>query len=300
MFLRWLSTFSPAAQAAIRAVSLTIAACALFAMLDSATKFTGLHLPALMVLWLRFLAQASVTTVLVLPLHGCTALRTQNLRFQLMRAIAGFLTTVCAFFCIQSMPLANFTAIWSTAPLFIVVTSAVLFKEHISRTRWILLFIGLLAAVTIVRPESSQQTLGWSALWPVGLLLFGTTYQVIGSRLARLDPPATTQIYTTWLPLLITTPFVWLVWQAIPSWQIYVAAVVMGLCSGMGHLMLLHAYTHAPPAAVSPFLYTQIGFAMLMGWLFFGQIPDFTSIIGMTIVTLSGLASVWLGVREKR
>ena len=74
----------------------------------------------------------------------------------------------------------------------------------------------------------------------------------------------------------------------------------MGLCSGIGHLLLLQAYTHATPATVSPFLYTQIGFAMLMGWLFFGQKPDAISLTGIVVVLLSGLAGVWLSVFEKR
>lgn len=86
----------------------------------------------------------------------------------------------------------------------------------------------------------------------------------------------------------------------IEHWQVYAAAAVMGLCSGVGHLMLLQAYTHATPATVAPFLYSQIGFAMLLGRLFFGQIPDGTSLAGMAVVTLSGLLGVRLRVREKR
>ena len=253
-----------------------------------------------MVLWLRFLAQACVTSALVLPRHGFGALKTPHLKFQLLRAVAGLLTTVCAFFCIQSMPLANFTAIWSAAPLFIVVASALIFKERVSPARWALLVMGLLAVIAIVRPENDGSSLGLSALWPVGLLICGTTYQVLGSRLSRLDSPSTTQIYSTWLPILLTTPLIGWVWQPIDHWQIYAAAALMGLCSGIGHLMLLQAYTYATPATVAPFLYSQIGFAMLMGWLFFGQMPDALSLAGMSVVTLSGLLGVWLGVRETR
>ena len=300
MCSRRLSFLSPLAQSAALGVTLTVAACALFAVLDSATKFSGQLLPVLKVLWLRFLAQACVTSALVLPRHGFGALETQHLKFQLLRAIAGLLTTVCAFFCIQSMPLANFTAIWSAAPLFIVVASALIFKERVSPARWALLVMGLLAVIAIVRPENDGHSLGLSALWPMGLLICGTTYQVLGSRLSRLDSPSTTQIYSTWLPILLTTPLVGWVWQPIDHWQIYAAAAVMGLCSGIGHLMLLQAYTYATPATVAPFLYSQIGFAMLMGWLFFGQMPDALSLAGMSVVTLSGLLGVWLGVREKR
>ena len=186
---RRLSFLSPSAQSAALGVALTVAACALFAVLDSATKFSGQLLPVLKVLWLRFLAQACVTSALVLPRHGFGALETQHLKFQLLRAIAGLLTTVCAFFCIQSMPLANFTAIWSAAPLFIVVASALIFKERVSTARWALLVMGLLAVIAIVRPENDGHSLGLSALWPVGLLICGTAYQVLGSRLSRLDSP---------------------------------------------------------------------------------------------------------------
>ena len=295
----WLQSLSPAAQSALRGVLLTVTACALFSLLDSATKYAGSMLPMLMVVWLRFLAQATVTTVLVLPRHGLAALRTRYLRLQLMRSAAGFLTTACAFFCIQSMPLANFTAIWAAAPLFIVVASAVLFGERISLARWALIVLGLVAVVAAARPETSGQSLGWNFIWPVGLLLFGVTYQVIGSRLARLDAPSTTQLYTTWLPVLASLPLVPWVWQAVPDWTVWGATAVMGLCSGIGHLLVLHAFAQTTPAIVSPFLYSQILFAMLAGWLFFNQVPDPLSLAGMAIVIASGIANVWLGVREK-
>ncbi len=83
----------------------------------------------LMVVWLRFVAQALVTTALALPRHGLRALRTEHPKFQIGRALSGVLTTVFAFYCIQSMPLANFTAIWSAGPLLIVVASALLFGQ---------------------------------------------------------------------------------------------------------------------------------------------------------------------------
>ena len=296
----WYHSLSPTAQAALRGVLLTVSACALFAMLDSATKYSGMYLPMLMVVCLRYLVQALVTSALVLPRQGWQALRTQHVKLQLLRAVAGLLTTACSFFCIQSMPLANFTAIWAAAPLFIVVISALLFGERVSWPRWGLLILGLLAVVAAARPEASGQSLGWRAIWPVGLLVFGIAYQVIGSRLARLEAPSTTQIYTTWLPVLIMLPLLPLVWQPVPHWTLLVAITVMGVCSAVGHLILLHAYAATSPAIVSPFLYSQIGFAMLMGWLFFHQVPDALSLTGMVVVTLSGLASVWLGVREKR
>lgn len=286
------------ARAALAGIGLTVIACALFALLDSGTKFAGQFLPMLMVVWLRFMAQAAFTTALVLPRHGWQALRTQHPKFQVGRAISGVMTTVFAFYCIQHMPLANFTATWSAAPLLIVVASAWLFGEKVSPVRWVLLLLGLVAVVAIVRPEHSGSPQGWAVLAPMGVLLCGTTYQLLGSRLARLEPPTTTQLYSTWIPVLLTAPLIPWIWQTVPNAQVWVAVLVMGLCSALGHLLLLHAYTHTTPSVVSPFLYSQIGFAMLMGWLFFGQVPDAISLTGMAVIAVCGLTSIWISVRR--
>ena len=114
-----------------------------------------------------------------------------------------------------------------------------------------------------------------------------------------MNAPTTTQLYTTWLPVLLVAPLVPFVWQAIPDWRLWVALVVMGVCGGLGHLFLLMAYAHASPATISPFLYAQIGFATLMGWATFGQVPDAWSVLGMVVVTLCGFASIWLSTRER-
>jgi drug/metabolite transporter (DMT)-like permease len=288
----------PPARAALTGIGLTVVACALFALLDSGTKFAGQLLPMLLVVWLRFVAQAIVTSALVLPRQGLQAFRTAHPKFQLSRAISGVLTTVCAFYCIQNMPLANFTAVWSAGPLLIVVASALLFGEKVSPARWGLLVIGLLAVIAIVRPEKDGMPLGWMVLAPIGVLLCGTTYQLLGSRLAQLDKPTTTQLYSTWIPVLLTAPLIPWIWQSITDWQLWLAIAIMGICSGIGHLLLLQAFTFATPSVVSPFLYSQIAFAMLMGWLFFAQVPDGLSVLGIAVIFACGLVSIWMSVRN--
>ena len=286
-------------RAALMGVGLTVLACALFALLDSGTKYAGQYLPMMLVLWLRFVAQALVTSLLVLPRQGLAALRTEHPKFQVSRAIFGALTTVFAFYCIQSMPLANFTAVWSAGPLLIVVASAMLFGEKVSPGRWVLLLVGLMAVMVIVRPEQGDSEMGWAALAPIGLLVCGTSYQLLGSRLSRLDQPTTTQLYSTWLPVLVTAPVIPWLWQSITAWELWVSIVVMGVCSGIGHLLLLQAYSYALPSVVSPFLYSQIGFAMLMGWLFFDQMPDRISMAGMGVIMACGLCSIWMSMRSR-
>lgn len=287
------------APSALAGIALTVLACSLFSMMDGTTRIAGQVLPMLMVLWVRLMGQALVTSALVLPRYGWAALRTEHPKFQCSRALLGCMTSGFGFFCILSMPLANFTATWSMVPLLLVAASACIFKEQVGWPRWAVLLVGLAAVFVIIRPEPGAAPLGWAALYPVGLLLCGTANQLLGSRLARLDGPQTTQLYSNWIPVLLGAPLVPWFWQSGASWQIWGILVAMGVLGAIGHLLLLMAYTRTTPSVISPFLYSQIGFATLVGWAAFGQVPDALSILGMLIITACGCVSIWLTARER-
>ena len=68
----------------------------------------------------------------------------------------------------------------------------------------------------------------------------------------------------------------------------------------VGHFLLILAYQRAPAATLTPYLYTQIAFAMLAGWLVFQHVPDRWSTAGMVLIAVCGAAGAWLTVRERR
>jgi len=68
----------------------------------------------------------------------------------------------------------------------------------------------------------------------------------------------------------------------------------------VGHFILILAYQRAPASTLTPYLYAQIAFAMLGGWLMFSQIPDTISLTGMALIAICGAAGAWLTVRERR
>ena len=74
----------------------------------------------------------------------------------------------------------------------------------------------------------------------------------------------------------------------------------MGFMGTVGHFFLILAYQRAPASTLTPYLYGQIGFAMLGGWLMFSQVPDATSLVGMLLIAVCGAAGAWLTVRERR
>ena len=74
----------------------------------------------------------------------------------------------------------------------------------------------------------------------------------------------------------------------------------MGVMGSVGHFMMILAFARAPASTLMPFLYAQIGFAMLGGWLVFSHVPDQWSMLGMVMIAACGAAGAWLTVRESR
>lgn len=285
-------------HSALAGIALTVGACACFALLDTATKLVSATVPLFMALWLRYLFQSLLTSAWVLPRSGWRLPRTAHPRFQVLRAVLFAGTSLFGFFSIRVMPLPEFTAIVAATPLCVTLVAALWLRQHVSLPRWLLVVTGLASVMLILRPGGD--TLGWALLLPLAMLALATGYQILSSLLAGQEDPATTQFYTGWIATALTSLGAPFVWTQIDNPWIWLGTFVMGLSSALGHLMLLRAYAHTTPATIAPFLYTQIGFAMLAGWAVYGHMPDGWSLVGMALIAASGVASAWLTVRETR
>jgi drug/metabolite transporter (DMT)-like permease len=275
-----------------------VGACACFALLDMSTKLVGATVPLFMALWLRYLFQSLLTSAWVLPRTGWRWPRTQHPRFQMLRAALFAGTSLFGFLSIRFMPLPEFTAIVAATPLCVTLVAALWLRQPVSPLRWVLVATGLASVMLILRPGGSAFT--WAMVMPLAMLALATGYQILSSLMAGQEDPATTQFYTGWIATALTSLGAPFVWTHIASPWVWLGTFVMGLSSALGHLMLLRAYARTTPATIAPFLYTQIGFAMLAGWAVYGHMPDGWSLVGMGLIAASGAASAWLTVRETR
>ena len=285
-------------QSALTGIALTVGACACFALLDMSTKLVGATVPLFMALWLRYLFQSLLTSAWVLPRTGWRWPRTQHPRFQMLRAALFAGTSLFGFLSIRFMPLPEFTAIVAATPLCVTLVAALWLRQPVSPLRWVLVATGLASVMLILRPGGSAFT--WAMVMPLAMLALATGYQILSSLMAGQEDPATTQFYTGWIATALTSLGAPFVWTPIASPWVWLGTSVMGLSSALGHLMLLRAYARTTPATIAPFLYTQIGFAMLAGWAVYGHMPDGWSLVGMGLIAASGAASAWLTVRETR
>jgi drug/metabolite transporter (DMT)-like permease len=277
-------------------IALAIMAMVCFAMLDSVTKYVSGSVPLFMAIWFRYTVQAVLTTAVVLPLRGRSILRTAHPKFQVLRGMLLLSTSLLAYLSLRFMPVGEFTAIVMIAPLIITLLAATLMGEKVSPLRWALVAGGFTGTVIIIRP--GHDGFEWHTLLPISLAFVMAWFQTLTSKLAKTEDPATMHLYTGWVGALTCALGLPFVWQSLPSVELWGLMALVGVLGSIGHFLLILGYQRAPAATLTPYLYTQIGFAMLGGWLVFSHVPDRFAVFGMAMIAVCGALGAWLVVRE--
>ena len=280
-------------------IGFAVLASACFATLDTTTKSISAGVSLLVALWFRYTFQAVVTTVIVWKGRGRKLFATRHPRFQLSRGLLLFVSSLLAFYSLKYMPVGEFTAIVLMAPLVITLLAAWTLKERVSPKRWALVFGGFAGTMVIIRPDT--QHFDWTLLLPLVLVATNSGFQVLTSKLAReQEDPITTHVLTGWTGTLLSSAILPFIWETPPDWIAWTQLTLMGLMATLGHFFLIMAFGRAPAATLTPYMYAQIGFAVLGGWVVFGHMPDQWTLTGMGLVALCGALGAWLTLRESR
>jgi len=267
-----------------------------FASLDTATKHATQLAPVLMLLWFRYAFQTASTFVLRFPVQKRSLFITSNPKFQALRGVLLLSTSFCSFFGLQYLPVGEFTAIVMLSPMVATAMAALVLKNHVAHLRWVLMGVGLTGVLLVVRPGG--QVFGWALLFPVVLVGTYAWFQVLTSRLSGDENPYTTHFYTGLVGTLVMCPVVLLSWSTqalLTHWPWF---LLLGFLGTFGHLMLIRAYNRASAVVLLPYLYSQIAFATLLGWLGFSHVPDALAWIGIAVIATSGVGNAVLSARE--
>lgn len=283
-------------------VALMLAAVACFAAMDTSVRHLGAVVPVLLLLSFRYWVQALVMAP-ALVLSGL-GFRCNLPAFQAFRALLLLACSAITFEGLRHMPVAEFTAIAMLTPVLVTLFSALVFKEHISALRWALVIGAFAGALTVIRPGSG--IFGWAVMWPLAGSCGYAAFQLVTSHVAGRDNPFITHFYTGAIGAVVLLPawaFGWVdipsAWAALPG-SVHGWMLCVGLLGTGGHLLLILAFARAPASRVSPFLYAQIPFAVLLGWWGLNHVPDAWAWLGMAIIGACGAATVWLSLRTTR
>jgi len=226
--------------------------------------------------------------------HGGISLKTQRPWGHLMRGFFGVLSMYCFFRSYLELPLSDAIAIGLSGPIFITVLSVPVLGEHVGWRRWSAVLVGFVGVLVMTRPGSGL--FDWDAAWPLAAAILYAAAMLSIRKLGSTEPSTTIVFHFTafaMLASLLTIPLgindpgqAWV----MPDDPREIALIlVIGIMGGVAQIFMTMAYQRARAATVASFDYTALVYGFLLGWTFFGEVPDIFLIVGGGIVVVAGI-----------
>lgn len=277
-------------------IGLVVAGTICFSIIDASGKWLVQRLPVAEVVWLRFATHVLWMALLLAPSRGWGIVRTKAPKLQALRALMMVAMTALNFWALQYLQLAETGAIQFSVPVLIALMSAWWLGERLDARRWVAIVGGFAGVLLVIRPGSAA--FHPAILLSVGNALLYAAFNILTRRMAATETPESMQMISAFGAALLIAPFALAQWVWPQDLRTWVVVAVCGLAGGVGHQCVATAHRYASAAVLGPFIYQQIIYMVLWGWLLFGQLPDFFVVAGAAVVVASGLYLLWLEVRR--
>ncbi|WP_085310962.1 DMT family transporter [Planktotalea arctica] len=198
-----------------------------------------------------------------------------------------------------NMPFANVTAILQTLPLTVTLAAAVIFREAVGWRRMLAIVIGFCGMLLIVRPGTEGFTV--HSVYVLIAVLCVTVRDLAARRLSR-DVPSLT---VTLVGALFVTGFAGVIGAASGEWAVMSTAQIALLIASAvfvigGYVFSVMVMRVGEVAFTSPFRYTAMLWALVLGYLFFGEWPETLTFIGAGLIVVTGIFTLYREARAKR
>jgi drug/metabolite transporter (DMT)-like permease len=276
-------------------IGLMCAAVAQFACLDTTAKYLSTEMGSLEIVCARYTFAFLLTAVVSNPVTQPGLLRTKRPALQVIRSLLLIVATAGNFLALRWLQLDEVLSIIFTFPFIVAIVSGPILGEWLGWRRWCAIGVGFGGVLLITRP-------GVAGTHPAALFSLVATiaygfYAVITRIVSRTDSNQTSLFYSNLIGALVMLPVILIIWQPPQSWVTWLMLIAIGALGSSGHYCLIAGHKLAPASVLSPFIYTQLIWVVILGYLVFDHVPNAWTMVGAAVVIGSGL---YLLYRERR
>jgi drug/metabolite transporter (DMT)-like permease len=279
-----------------RGIAFMIAASLLFAASNALAKWVVALYPVGEVMFFRSFSSLIVCAMFVLPMTGFAVFATKRPRDHIARGLSQSISQTFTVIALWLMPLAGAIAINFSAPLFSALISIIFLKERAGPVRWTALVAGFLGVLVVTEPGADTLQVG--ALFALANAVMYGSVTVAVRGMAKTESASTLLMWQ-----MVTVAFFHTFLLAFGfKWPVPVDLALL-VSSGVVNAAAQYCWTRAlhvaPATAVSPFYYFMLVWAMLIGFVVWGEVPTVALLIGSSIVVGSGLFLLRHEARQK-
>jgi drug/metabolite transporter (DMT)-like permease len=286
----------------------------LFSIQDIIIKYFSGDYSVLQIVFVRGLIAMALLLLLFRLMRERIALLSKRPFMMLCRGLMGFSSYTCYYLAVAAMPLAEVASITFTMPLFVTAMSSLILRENVGIRRWTAVIMGFVGVLIMLSPSGE-----FNGLAVIFAFLAAITYasQTILTRFLGSHDHALTIAFNAIfvftavsgvLSLLMLSDIISIT-SSHPSLAFFgrdwvmpagfdlLLMLVIGFIAAIGFYCLSQAYVVSEASAIAPFEFTYILWAVVFGYLFWQEIPGFTTLIGIVVLVSSNLY-IWYRERQ--
>ena len=207
------------------------------------------------------------------------------------RSVFGTIGLVLNFYAISHISLADSSIIQKLSPFIIIILSYIFFKEEMTRFQFFSIIIAFIGIILIIKP-SGNDIISMGALAALlGALCAGIAYTCVRYLGTHNISGEFIIFFFSSLSSLMLLPYLIFDYRSMSLYQLSML-LLAGISATIGQYGVTFAYKFAAAKNISVFDYSQVLFSGIFGYMFFGEFPDFQSLIGYIIVISVGIVLV--------
>lgn len=276
-----------------RGMLIMVLAIFLFSLNDAMGKWLVVTYTVGQVLLIRSAVALAILLPFVWQAGLSSLIKVERPWQQFARVVCSTVEVFCFYFAVSYLPLADVVTYWLAAPIYVAAMSPFLLGERVGPVRWAAIALGFIGVVIALTPSGEIEPLAILAAI-IGTLAFAL--MVVTGRTLRGTPDKTLvtfQLAGSLVAGLVLAPIGWVT----PTAPDFLLLGALGVVAMFAHICVNRAVKLADAAIVAPFQYTMLPWGIILGWLFFDDLPRPVMLIGAAIITLSGLI---IYVRERK
>jgi drug/metabolite transporter (DMT)-like permease len=265
----------------VRGALLVTGAALMFASMGGLIRHVSVQLPNEQLVFFRNLFGLLVLLPVIWARGERVGLKTSHPGLHLIRSLFGLAAMYCFFYALSVLALADAVLLNFTAPLFIPFVAMLWLGERPGLRVWAAIVIGFGGVLLMLRPGSGLYA--WAALSGLASGAFASVAMVSLRKLSATEPAVRVVLYFGVIGTIVSAiPLLWN-WHpvSLPSLALLAGA---GLLASSGQYLLSWGYGCAPAAQIGPFTYTSVVFAAGYGWLFWQELPGWSTAAGAVLI----------------
>ena len=262
-----------------------------FSLLDAVQKTAIIYHSVFQILFIKYCFVLLLSLIESQRKKNYSFYLSGNVKIQILRSVLSIIESGCFILSFRYLSLADAHSIAALTPVLVVALSAIILREHVSLKTWIAIFVGFVGVLIIMRPGLS--IFDPKSLIPLAGAFFLSIYQIITRKASESDPNETSLFYTSIIGVILMGIIGYNFWQPLMEYSL-IYFIAIGFFFSLGLYFQIIALSMARAGIIQPFHYTLIFWAIILGYIFYDDLPDIPTLIGGLVITVSGVYTLYI------